>query len=487
MKKKLIMTSVAALIAGASLAACGGGEGGGSTTGGGTSNQLWICAYDGGYGIEWAEELGRQFEEETGIEVHVQADTSILDRIESALRDGGDYDLYLSHDINWQRFAAQGYLAELDDLYASTVEGTNETFEQRLANSAAEVSKTTGRGGEEHYYKVCWTQGAGGFVYNMDMFEDNGWTVPTTYEELVTLCDTINNAGLIAGDAKVRPFAWAGGDRQYYWDYPIFEWWAQMAGMERVNTVFKYLGPDGKYSTGYEMFNPDTYYKEYMDAYGMWWDLIANNSDNSTPNAYSGRLLTAQSDFINGAAAMIPYAQWAKYELEQTNDGHELDFNIAMMPTPKAVASAPNYNFMVGFGDSMIIPANASNIQGAKDFIRFLARPSSCATFVEKSQGAFLAFDYSDVDMGEITANDTYIASVYNKINFENFSCVSTNPITYFNTNAVMNWPGNNYYYQNACSDPSSYTRDIVGDLVYNTARQNWETWLRNAGISPNS
>lgn len=482
MKKKVLLSSLSLSMAALALVACGPT---GTSTGGGSGNELWICAYDGGYGIEWANVIGQRFEEETGIEVHVQADTSILDRIESALRDGGDYDLYLSHNINWQRFAGQGWLANLDDVYASTVEGTNETFEERLANNAANISKQTGSDGQEHYYKVCWTQGAGGFVYNMDMFEENGWSVPTTYDELVTLCETINNANLIAGTTKVRPFAWAGGDRQYYWDYPIFEWWAQLAGMEKVEQVFKYLGPTGRYADGYEMFNPDTYYKEYMQAYDMWWDLIANNADNSLTGAYSAQLLTAQAAFLNGQAAMLPYAQWAKYELEQTYGG-ELPFDIAMMQTPRATADAPYYNFMVGFGDSMIVPANAANVEGAKEFIKYLARPTSCATFVEESQGAFLAFDYSDVDMGEMR-NDTYINSVYTKINSSNFSCVSTNPITYFNTDAVMNWPNNVYYYQNACSEPNNFTAEIVGELVYQTARQNWETWLRNAGISVNS
>lgn len=43
------------------------------------------------------------------------------------------------------------------------------------------------------------------FYYNQKMFEDNGWTVPATYDELLTLCGTIKEAG-------ITPVAMDGGD-----------------------------------------------------------------------------------------------------------------------------------------------------------------------------------------------------------------------------------------------------------------------------------
>ena len=102
----------------------------------------------------------------------------------------------MSHDITWQEFAEQGLLENLDDLYASEVEGTGKTFKERLCAGAEEVSKLD----DGHYYKVCYTQGAGGLVYNIDMFKANGWEVPTTYAELKALCQTIVDADLRTED-----------------------------------------------------------------------------------------------------------------------------------------------------------------------------------------------------------------------------------------------------------------------------------------------
>jgi len=45
-----------------------------------------------------------------------------------------------------------------------------------------------------------------GFYYNSKMFTDNGWTVPTTYNDLLALADTINAAGII-------PVSMDGGDK----------------------------------------------------------------------------------------------------------------------------------------------------------------------------------------------------------------------------------------------------------------------------------
>lgn len=44
-----------------------------------------------------------------------------------------------------------------------------------------------------------------GFYYNEKMFKDNGWEVPATYDELLTLAGTINSAG-------ITPLAMDGGD-----------------------------------------------------------------------------------------------------------------------------------------------------------------------------------------------------------------------------------------------------------------------------------
>lgn len=483
------------------LGGCGGGtttstqnsgnnNSGGNTGGSGTNSkkELYISIYDGGYGSEWIEKIASDYKAKTGVTVNYQLSTSILDRIENQLDKNPEYDIYMSHDINWQNFAARDLLEPLNDLYTREVDGTGKTFEERLVPGAKELSIGENKKGQQNYYKVAYTQGAGGFVYNIDMFEKNGWTVPKTYTELVALSNKIiaDNVA-VEGQARktVVPFTWSGNDRQYYWDYIMFEWWAQLAGIDKLDTIKQYKGPTGKYADGYEMYNPATYYKEFKEAYQMWYDLIAKNKSYSTTDAYAEKLFVSQAQFANGEAAMIPYAQWAKYELENATD-EKLKFNAAMMMTPKAKADSKDVNYLVGFGDSMIIPSkiSADSKALAKDFLVYMAGYEACATFAEKSKGAFLAFDYTDVVLSAEAQADTYISSIKNKLtNAEVFNLVSKNEITIWNTNKVMPWIENEYYYVNACSDPTKADPTTVTNSIYAKAKAGWATWLKAAAL----
>lgn len=477
--KKILMSIVAFAAIGATLSSCGGDNDR-------VEGELYVCVYDGGYGTEWIKTLAKKYEEKTGIVVHAESDLTILERMEDQLKNKADYDIYMSHDINWQQYASNGWLESLDDLYSREIEGTGKTFEQRLVSGAKELSRYSGQDGTEHYFKSCYTQGAGGFVYNIDMFEKQGWSVPTTYDELKTLCQTIVDAQIeIPGTRDtVVPFAWSGADRQYYWDYIVFEWWAQLAGLEKIETIKQYKGPTGQNADGYEMYNPSTYYKEFNQAYEMWYNLVAKNKSYSNADAQGANLITAQSAFANGKAAMIPYAQWAKYEI-----GNSTDIKlprIAMMKTPKAKADAIDVNYLVGFGDSMIIPNNISddNKKMAKDFMAYMATYEACATFVDKSNGAFLAFDYSDVDLSGIENNDEYTQSIKAKLTeCTNFTLASTSEIAIWTVNGVMPWVYNKYYYATAMANPEENTPEIVGKAMYNSAKSNWSVWLQNAGL----
>ena len=105
------------------------------------------------------------------------------------------------------------------------------------------------------YYKVPWTNGAGGIIYNAKMFREQGWEVPETYEELMTLSDHIfdskikvNPKDMKPNAPTIKPFVWSS--ETYYWDYLVFDWWAQIAGVDKINAYTKLESA--------EVFNPTT-------------------------------------------------------------------------------------------------------------------------------------------------------------------------------------------------------------------------------------
>ena len=49
----------------------------------------------------------------------------------------------------------------------------------------------------EGTYSVPYVANAAGILYNRDMFEEHGWTIPETWDELLALCDEIEAEGIL--------------------------------------------------------------------------------------------------------------------------------------------------------------------------------------------------------------------------------------------------------------------------------------------------
>ena len=136
-----------------------------------------------------------------------------------------------------------------------------------------------------------------GIYYNSKMFEENGWEVPATYEEFLTLCDTINEAG-------ISPVAMDGADKWplyiYYTDYiqrvegegvlakttgaieaadfsdPIFTEAADALRAAADRGVFEVGFETTDYGTAQNLFLNEQAAMYYM---GSWDMSIANNQD----------------------------------------------------------------------------------------------------------------------------------------------------------------------------------------------------------------
>ncbi|MCH5180947.1 MAG: hypothetical protein J1F32_07015, partial [Erysipelotrichales bacterium] len=156
-----------------------------------------------------------------------------------------------------------------------------------------------------------------------------------------------------------------------------------------------------------------------------------------------------------------------------------------MMKTPRVNASSDYYNFMVGFGDSMIVPKNSPNVDIAKDFLKFMASKEACKIFVEKAQGPFLAFDYSGIDMSAIRAKDSYVDSMYEILTTcKNFTLSSNSPLIVANGDIeIQPWIGNNRYYSSCMANPADCDPDTVFDMIYTSAQGSWRRYCNSAEV----
>lgn len=474
--KKLIfrsLTAVMSLVVSASfLAGCTGG----AQTG---ENILNIAIYRGGYGERWANNLAQDFmAENPGVTVNVDADKDLVGNIPRYLEDGSEYDIFFSHGIEWEVSARMGWLEPLDDLYAMEVED-GLTVEDRVLDRFLPSSKFRGQGDtEERYYKLHWTNGVGGIVYNKKMFDDNGWEVPTTYQELVDLCNQITDAKIPSPgnpDEYVRPFVFSKED--YYWDYLVFDWMVQLCGTEELDKMLQLSSP--------EVFNPGTseVVKAQKEALSRWTDLIAKQSKNSMVNSIGKPYDIAQADFINGNAAMMPNAQWLENEMLANID--ENVCVMAMMPTPALPGAKTDgsgqpirYSRAVGGDDSIVIPAKAPNKDLAKKFLAFMCREENAIKFTENTHGVMLGLDYDIDALNSIENSTEFMKSVFeintNSVKYDTYSSSVLRldgriKCEWFTTTGFAPYP-------DIIQNPDTDLDKIFSDY-YSYVKSNWTSW----------
>lgn len=95
--------------------------------------------------------------------------------------------LGIGGDINYSYFIDAGILADVSDY--SGLADINQGYSDIL--EGLEFVPTEGTFG------VPYVANAAGILYNREMFKEHGWEIPTTWEELIALCDTIQSEGVL--------------------------------------------------------------------------------------------------------------------------------------------------------------------------------------------------------------------------------------------------------------------------------------------------
>lgn len=88
-------------------------------------------------------------------------------------------------DINYSNFLDSDMLMDISDFEG--LADVKQSYMDILEN--LEFIPTEGT------YAVPYVANAAGILYNKDMFEENGWEIPTTWDEFLTLLDTIQESG----------------------------------------------------------------------------------------------------------------------------------------------------------------------------------------------------------------------------------------------------------------------------------------------------
>lgn len=150
------------------------------------------------------------------------------------------------------------------------------------------------------------------FYYNQKMFDDNGWKVPETYDDLLALADEINAKGIV-------PVAMDGGDG---WPMAIY----------LSDLVYKIAGSDYKDIVNNAVANGDFTDASLKEA----TDLLKKSADAGLfQTGYDSQDYgTAMNLFTNGQAAMFYMGSWETSMATNTDIQEDIRENIRMFTMP---------------------------------------------------------------------------------------------------------------------------------------------------------
>lgn len=191
-------------------------------------------------------------------------------------------------DINYSNFLDADMFMDISDF-----EGTKYTKPEYMEmEDALELIPKDG------IYALPYAANAAGILYNKDMFEEHGWTIPETWDEFISLCEEIQSQG-------IYPFYFGFKDT-----------WTTLAPW---NALAVGLTPSDVYSRVNK--GETTFKKEYRPVAEKIKELL----NYCEPNPYAYSYNDACTAFAKGEAAMYPIGSYAVPQILSSNPDMNID------------------------------------------------------------------------------------------------------------------------------------------------------------------
>ncbi|WP_243074319.1 extracellular solute-binding protein [Microbacterium sp. SS28] len=272
-------------------------------------------------------------------DVHVVLDTS--SNLQAGFLRGNPPDLgLLNYNMEMARFMERGALSDLSDMpEASRILPEVQGLVDQYATYPGRTSVLP--------YSVM----AASVIYNKQIFEEQGLEVPQTWDELVTVCDALEGAGITPFYATFKdPWTIAQG----WFDYTV-------GGDVDVASFFDGLaeegtqvGPDSDVSFQKTLAEPIDQMQQLVDEY--------TNPDAASKGYGDGNLAFAQQK-----AAMYLQGPWAFGEIAKTDP----DLDLGTFPLP--VTDDPSdLKVRVNLDLAAWIPEASRHKEAARTFLSYL-------------------------------------------------------------------------------------------------------------------
>lgn len=424
---------------------------------------------ENGYGRLWIENIAKYFvKENQEYWILLDGDPNLTGGIVTKMESQRNLsDVFAPLSSSWELFAVKDYIVPITDVYNSKPDGEDRaTLGEKLSGEWKRYGhlKTSTL---DDFFILPWNENVTGIVYNAGMFEQYGWEVPVTMNDMLALCAQIKKDT----NSKIMPFVFPGLVGGYF-GIAGYTWWMQQSGVEGLRTFFDFESA--------EVFNPAKEpSKGRLAALDTFKTLFGPNVDFSVTGSMSKNHITAQMDFLRGNAAMIINASWMESEMRNS---FPAGFRMKMMNVPFLETARKDENGeykYYNFGatpDYMFIPKGAPNVEGAKKLLSFMCRDDMLRLYT-KYAGALRPFDYSteDLEVSEFVQSciDLWAKSERFFVSSKNASYVG---------GKIPTDGGYPDLYNGIAYGDISNPKSVLNS-IYLMATENWSTWTAGGGI----
>ena len=328
-----------------SAGACGGS----SESGDGGETTLKFAAFEGGYGAQIYKDVVAAYEKQNpDVKIELTTSKQIADEITPGMK-AGDYPDVIqlgqgNESALTETMLKDKAVADVTDVLDMTIPGEDQTVRDKLVDGV--IGLYTNPYGDDQTYLMPMYYSPNGLVYNKTLLEQNGWEVPTTWDEMFELGDKAKAEGI-----SLFTYPTAG-----YFDSVTTALLADVGGEELFNDVMMYKKDIWKtddarkvleiiYQLVTEYLNPDT--------------VGYANSQDFTKN---------QQSVLDGKSVFMPNGTWIVNEMKDAPRTDGFDWGFAPVPTLKA----DDTHYVKTALEAIWIPAKAKNQEEAKKFVAYM-------------------------------------------------------------------------------------------------------------------
>lgn len=238
-------------------------------------------------------------------------------------------------------FAEQGLLGNITDVW-----------DAGLTDTLGEGFKTASTGDDGEQYFVPWTYYIWGVYYRPSVFEENGYTVPTTQDELMGLAESMQSDGLV-------PFAFANDG-----------FWPAMGTFDQINFRLNGYQFHVDLMAGNESWTDD----RVRNTFQTYADLLAIHQEN--PNGRTWE--EAAAAVVNGEAGMMTIGTFIG---SQFPDGDTSDLDFFTFPELNSEFGTETVEAPI---DGWMMAADPGNANAAKEMLYHFGTAEAQAAYLEE-------------------------------------------------------------------------------------------------------